>query len=57
MTDTPPASVLDFGQVETDLVPGPVEYAVLTPPNPMAISGNSISLTQANCERCRERYQ
>lgn len=34
MTDTPPASVLHFGEVETDLVPGSVEYAALTPPNP-----------------------
>lgn len=33
MTETPPASVLHLGEVETDLVPGPVEYAVLTPPD------------------------
>jgi S-formylglutathione hydrolase len=32
MTETPPASVLHLGQVDTDLVPGPIEYAALTPP-------------------------
>ena len=33
MTDTTTASVLHLGEVGTDLVPGPLEYAALTPPD------------------------